>query len=360
MNFFRLFILIALIQITNLLSAQLGGMGGSMEMDSTKKLKIAAIPLFNYNRSIGFMAGALGMGFYRVSPDDTISPPSVTGMMALYTSNKTWAAFAFQQFYFKEDTWRATIATGVADANFQIFVDLLPPEGGFIGYNTSVLFVYLKGQRAIIPDFFGGLHYTYYRANTEFDVPGTPVGTGTDDFHALGFNFAYDSRDNVSNPEKGWNIELDVSFYTKWMGSSNDYNNYELSVNKYFRLNPKGVIAARFNTAISAGDVPFTGQNVVMGTDLRGYTDGKHRANQVHTLQAEYRWSFYKKFGMVGFGGVAVAVDKVQEISFNGLLPAAGVGLRYLMIEDEGINVGVDVAVGIEDWGLNFRITEAF
>ena len=36
----------------------------------------------------------------------------------------------------KEDSWRSTIATGLVDANFQIYVDLPPPIGGFVGYNT--------------------------------------------------------------------------------------------------------------------------------------------------------------------------------------------------------------------------------
>ncbi len=360
MNFCRFFVFIALFQFIYPVSAQFGGMGGQMAPDSTKKLKIAAVPLLNYNRSIGFVAGALGMGFYRLDQNDTISPPSVTGLMAMYTSNKTWAAFGFQQFYFKEDRWRSTLAAGVADVNFQVYMDLLPPSGGFVGYNTAMTFVYLKGQRAVIPDLFAGLHYIYYRANTKFDIAGNPIDTGIDDFHALGVNFAYDSRDNVSNPQEGWNIELDVSFYTELLGSTNDYTVYDLAINKYWRVNPKGIIAGRLSSAVSAGDVPFTGENVVMGTDLRGYTDGKHRANQVHSIQGEYRWNLYKKFGLVFFGGVAVAIDKVSELSFNGLLPAVGTGIRYMMIPDENINIGLDVAVGIQDWGINFRITEAF
>jgi len=63
---------------------------------------------------------------------------------------------------------------------------------------------------------------------------------------------------------------------------------------------------------------------------------------------------------MVGFGGVATAVNSLNEISFNGLLPAVGVGIRYMAVPSEKINVGIDIAKGKDDWGLYFRIGETF
>jgi outer membrane protein assembly factor BamA len=362
MKFSRYFLLIFLIPLINPLNAQFsgGGGGGSMELDSTKKLKIAALPIINYDPSFGFIVGAFGMGFYRVQKGDTISPPSVTGAMAIYTQNKTWAAIAFQKFYFNEDRWRITAAVGLADVNFQVYSDLLPGGGGFIGYNTSATFVFLKVQRAVIPDLFAGIHYKYYRANTAFDIPGIPAETGFNDFHALGVNGEYDSRDNINNPGEGWNIPLDISFFNEALGSTNNYNTYELSINNYFGFSEGNILATRFHLAVSAGDVPFTGQNVVQGTDIRGYTNGKHRGNQLYALQAEYRWTFYKKWGAVFFGGVATVADKASELSFDGLLPAVGTGIRYMAIPSENINIGIDIATGKEDWGIYFNITEAF
>ena len=63
---------------------------------------------------------------------------------------------------------------------------------------------------------------------------------------------------------------------------------------------------------------------------------------------------------MVGFLGVATAVEDLGSLSQGDILPGIGAGLRYMMISDERINVGVDVAFGKDDWGLYFRIGEAF
>ncbi len=62
----------------------------------------------------------------------------------------------------------------------------------------------------------------------------------------------------------------------------------------------------------------------------------------------------------VAFGAVAAAVDDPSEITWSGLLPGVGVGVRYMAVPSEQINVGIDVAFGIEDWGIYFRIGEVF
>ena len=62
----------------------------------------------------------------------------------------------------------------------------------------------------------------------------------------------------------------------------------------------------------------------------------------------------------LGFGGVAASVDKPSQIAFKDLLPAIGVGIRFMAIPSEKINIGIDVAKGIDDWGIYFRIGEVF
>jgi hypothetical protein len=63
---------------------------------------------------------------------------------------------------------------------------------------------------------------------------------------------------------------------------------------------------------------------------------------------------------MVGFGGLALAVTAGTPLNLDEVLPGIGAGFRYTMIPEINANVGVDVAVGREDWGLYFRIAEAY
>ena len=66
------------------------------------------------------------------------------------------------------------------------------------------------------------------------------------------------------------------------------------------------------------------------------------------------------RFGMVGFLGVATAVESVSDIFNTSLLPGVGAGLRFRLIPSLKVNVGADVGFGKDDYSLTFRIGEAF
>jgi hypothetical protein len=97
-----------------------------------------------------------------------------------------------------------------------------------------------------------------------------------------------------------------------------------------------------------------------MGTDLRGYTQGKYRGEGLFDFQGEYRYNISEKFGSGGFGGLATIYGSDNE-EFNGLLlPSIGTGIRFNVFPSNHMNIGLDVAAGRDDWGVYFRIGEAF
>ena len=156
------------------------------------------------------------------------------------------------------------------------------------------------------------------------------------------------------------NAKLTTISYLESLGSSSQYHKIETEFNKYFQINKESVLMARLFGVVSVGDVPFSGENVVGRDDMRGYSNGKYRANQVYNIQTEYRWNFYRKWGMVAFGGLGIATDDFQRKNYSGILPSIGTGIRFKAIESRDINIGMDVAIGKDDWGLYFRIGEAF
>jgi len=62
----------------------------------------------------------------------------------------------------------------------------------------------------------------------------------------------------------------------------------------------------------------------------------------------------------VGFAGLATVFQSINESDNGKLLPAAGGGFRVTVFPKNHMNVGMDGAVGIDDWSLDFRIGEAF
>lgn len=325
------------------------------------RAKLAAIPIPAYNESIGWSIGLAVAGFYKVNQTDTISPESVTTLFGFYSENKTWIAGAFQKFHLSEDKWRVQFGGAVGEINFQTFASLPDWLGGgtFIDYTSDMTFALAQGSRIAWKRLYLGAKYRYMRSRTVFDVD-LPLDPEARTFSGLGAVATWDSRDNIFYPLKGYYVDFYTLWNRDWLGSDQDYDIYYFEASGFREYRKNHVIAARIHSRFASGDVPFEDESVIYYIDLRGYTDGRYRADQRHTAQAEYRWNFFKRWYAVGFGGFGWSVDTVSEISWNGILPSIGLGARWQMISDPPVNVGIDYAWGKEEQAIYFRIGEAF
>jgi hypothetical protein len=349
------FILFSFCSEVNAQGISLGGSGGA-EKDSTQDFKFLPIPYINYDRSLEFQFGALPMAMYTLNKKDTISPQSVSGIIGIWTTNKSWFVIGFSQFYLKEDRWRAVVAGGLVSVNFQTYVDL--PINGFVDYNTAADFVYLEAKRRIFKDVYLGLHYTYSSFKTRFDGLPAPETTY---LNGIGVIITRDTRDDVYYPKSGGETDLDWTTYPSFINDSEGVNKAEVSHNHFLGIRDENdIIALRAYVGFGLGDLPFEQQFLVGQTDIRGYTQGKYRGSAIYSIQGEYRWNLAKRFGLVGFFGLATISG--SDVSENNgiLLPGIGAGFRYTAFEKNHFNIGMDGAIGKDDWGIYFRIGEAF
>jgi len=252
------------------------------------------------------------------------------------------------------------------DINFQFYLeDPTASTGNFYDYSTKANLLVLQVQRNIFKRLYFGPTTSFIKSTTSF---GFPDASGHDSaskskLNNIGYVITNDTRNHVQSPSRGMFLNFKNQFYRSWVGSDFEFERYILTYNQFFKLTKKDekqVLAVRASINIATGDVPFEGQSVVGSDDIRGYSQGKYRNDQVYALQAEYRWNFYKRWGMVAFAGVASAVEKLSDIPDNDLLPGVGAGLRFKMLPAEKINIGIDGAVGKGDYSITFRIGESF
>jgi len=325
-----------------------------------KRVSFAGIPMVDYNRSLGLKLGGSGMAFFPVSRADTISPPSQAGAFGMYTGNSSWGAGAFTRLFWSEGRYRFTGGGGVASVGFQYFDDQFLPGGGFISFNTGARFVTAEITRLVVSHLYAGVAGAFADVVTEFEIGDVPGDAERKNLNTVAIPLQWDTRDNVYNPAAGQYAVSRLTFSQPWLGSDYTYTTLSFTANGYRRLSPTGVLAGRLNMVLGLGDVPFEAQRVVGRDDIRGYSDGKYRGEQVYTAQAEYRRALVGRFGAVAFAGLALALNPGEEDSASPLLPGVGGGIRYLALPALGINVGFDAAVGRGDWGIYFRIGEAF
>jgi len=309
------------------------------------KRKFIPLPYFNYNRSIGASFGALPMLMFNPVESDTVSPSSIAGMLGMYSTNKTWFVVGFARVHLAEDDWRITGAGGSGSVNFQFYLD--NPINIWVPYNTRAGFAYLQVQRRVVGRLYGEI------------APDTTVVTT---LNGLGLNASFDVRSNVYYPRTGFLTNAEYFTYPEAFGNDVGSNTVDLDYNHYWSLRGEtDVIAARAFVGMGLGSLAFNQQYIVgRRSDIRGYTQGAHRGNYLVALQGEYRWNFWGRFGAVGFAGAATVFDAINDSDNGQIFPAIGAGFRFTAFEDNHMNVGMDVAVGDGDWGLYFRVGEAF
>jgi len=329
----------------------------SNETKVEKRVDFSVVPLVNYNRNLKFMFGAVPMMMYRIDPDDKISPKSLSGANAFYSTNGSYMVGLFNMFHFKEDKWRGSAFLLRGNINSQFYMEGLDP--GFVDYGTKSTFLSLGIKRRIVTGLYAGVGYTHANHVTNYDDESLPQSTTRT--NGIQLNLQRDSRDAVYYPTTGQLINLKWNSFPEWFGNEVQANKITAAYNQYFPARGNtDVVAMRLSGKFGLGDIAFEQQVTVGNKDIRGYSEGKYRGDGLMAFQGEYRYNFGEKVGMVGFAGVATIYGSDTE-SFNWkLLPGAGVGIRYRAFKTVKFNVGLDGAVGKDDWSIAFRIGEAF
>ncbi len=326
--------------------------------EKEKRVDFSLMPYLSYNRNLKLMFGLVPMMMYKINPKDSISPKSLTGIAAITSTNGSYALAFFNKFYFKEDKWRASLYAFTGDLSSQFYVDnLFNPR--FYDYTTDVQSVGLKLQRKVFNGLYVGLGYHYSKYKTVYEDTIQPEATT--ETNGIETSIQYDRRNSVYYPTTGKLSILKWVAFPTWFGNSVNANKIETEYNQYIPLrNNKDVLATRFSGTFGLGDIAFEQQISVGGKDIRGYSQGKYRGDGLLTIQAEYRYNFFKRMGVVGFLGAATVYGSETK-NFNGLiLPGAGIGFRYQAFEKIKFNIGIDAAFGRDDWSVNFRIGECF
>ncbi len=343
----------------------------SQEVAKGKRVIFLPIPMSN--PTLGTGLGLASMFLYRTGEKQPISNTTLGGF---YTNSDSWMVGAKQTTYLKEDTYRLTGGLAYYDLNLDFYGigNEAGSQGKSIPINQTGVFLAPEFLRRFGDHLFLGLRYRYLRMDTSLEEDDS-TDDGSDspiaDFiseaeleqvtSGLGVVIDYDSRDSQFYPHRGTLLDFETNFATTALGSDDTYQFYHLAYNRYHEVAENMVFAFQAAGCYTDGDVPyydlclFGSHNI-----LRGYVGGQYRDRTLLATQLEYRWQFYKAFGMVLFGGIGEVAPSFSEYTSDNILPSYGAGVRYMLDEKRRINLSVDFAGGKDSDAVYFRIGEAF
>ncbi|MDP2482388.1 MAG: BamA/TamA family outer membrane protein [Candidatus Palauibacterales bacterium] len=329
---------------------------------------LVPLPVVFYQPETGLGFGVTAINYYRMTPGDTISPPSSLSLVGVYTTKNQLILALWSDMFLDEDRWR--ISSKVSYVKFPTKywgIGNDTPDSAEEDYTPKALELKLWPQKEIGPGWYAGASANVIDRKVAEASDGGLIDTGqapgVDDDQSLGFGASLirDSRDNRVFPRRGSYHKLLVDLYAKvWFGD-NGFGVYTLDLRRYFPVGGTHVLAFQVLGIATSGEPPFDLYPQLGGDSLlRGYYQGRYRDRDLIALQGEYRLPLFWRIGAAGFASAGQVAPDVGSFGLDRFWLAGGAGLRFLLAEREGLNVRADFALGENSNGFYLSIGETF
>ncbi|MBK9088173.1 MAG: BamA/TamA family outer membrane protein [Holophagales bacterium] len=179
--------------------------------------------------------------------------------------------------------------------------------------------------------------------------PGSRRPSSTRPSRASGPFVEWDTRNNTLTPSSGVNVKASAMFLGSWLGGDNDFERYTGTARFYWDPSPRFVLAARLQGQGVSGDPPFYALPFI---SLKGIPVMRYQGETAASVDGEVRWNVWKRWWVVAFAG-AGWTDDAPGLSKEGeSVNAGGFGFRYLLARRLGLQAGIDVAKGPEEYAI--------
>lgn len=280
-------------------------------------------------------------------------PPSVTGVMAAATENGTKLGGLGHLGIWRDNTLRYTGALAAMDINLTFYGgEDFPRLADGVGYNMKGWATFQQLIWKIgATDLWLGPQLIYLESDTALDEENAPPVfqqlNGSIENLGAGFALQYDTRDNIFTPSSGLQSEWYVREHWGSFLDDFDYTEIDGKNRMYFDAHEKWVVGVRLDMNFTSGDVPFY---ALPSINQRGIQKGRYQGDAVFATEVESRYDVDGRWFAVAFAGVGRAADSIGELDSAKSRWAGGVGVRYLIARLLGLQVGLDVAKGPEEW----------
>ena len=313
-----------------------------------KEITVLPVPAIGYSPETKIYIGAVTLFTFR-NKFDSLTRTSNAKFEFNYTWNKQVILESDWNWFSPGEKW---FSRGLI--HYSKYPDLYygvgfsAAESNEINFESNRFKLKMDGFRNIKnKSYLGfGLNFISYQKIEYIDSQELYPELKNENSFGIKFIYLHDSRNNILSPSKGNYFEFSNSFNF----SSSNYSKTAADYRRYLSLGEDDahVFAGRFYQESIWGNPPFYDYAKVGGDEyVRGYYLGRFRDKNLSLLQLEYRALLFWKIGVATFGGVAMIYDKISNIQNESFKPNAGLGLRFLVDEDENTSLRIDYAVGV-------------
>ncbi|RWU05556.1 BamA/TamA family outer membrane protein [Pedobacter chitinilyticus] len=328
----------------------------SNEKDTTRKSSYMPIPVFGYAQETGFEFGLGSIYSFYVDKADTNNRSSNFFGAASYSTKKTYNVTFRGEAWTKRNEFHFIGETRFKNMPFNFYG---------IGNNTShvdedklvqrMLKLQFDAEKAFAKNTYTGVSIGFENYRFKDSEPGGiyATGNGMHDKDGgsvvfIGVSQSYDTRNSNNYPTKGFFGRISYQYAPDLFGGENfTGSQIKVNVRNFWSLAPKVVLGvqALYHTIQSKNTsfylLPQLGNDEIM----RGYYGGRYRDENLFATQAELRYRFMERLGVVVFGGTG-KVFANDDFDLKNFKPNYGIGGRYFFDPAKGLSVRIDYGVG--------------
>ncbi len=328
----------------------------SNEKDTTRKASFMPIPVLGYAQETGFEFGLGALYSFYIDRKDTTNRSSNFSGTASYSTKKTY------NLTLKGDAWtKGNLYHFIGEVRFK----KMPFNFYGIGNNTQQssedrlvqqqIKVLFDAEKSFVKSAYTGVSIGFEDYSFTDKVIGgiyssSPIlyDRAGGSVVYLGVSQSYDTRNSNNYPTKGFFGRITYQYAPDFYGGSH-FTGSQIKVNirNFWPLAPKVVLGVQglYHT-VQGTQTPFY-LLPQLGNDeiMRGYYTGRYRDENMLVAQAEIRYRFMNRFGIVAFAGGGKVFSN-GNLSLDDLKPNYGLGGRYFFDTAKGLSVRIDYGVG--------------
>jgi len=328
----------------------------SNEKDTTRKASFMPLPALGYSQETGFEFGLGALYSFYVDRKDTTNRSSNFSGTATYSTKKTYNLALKGDAWTKKNRYHLIGEIrfkkipfnfyGIGNNTAQINEDRLVQQQIKLAFDVEKTFV--KSAYTGLSLGFENYQFTDKLSGGIYST--SPLLNDRDGGRVIyiGLSQSYDTRNSNNYPTKGFFGRVTYQYAPNIFGGNN-FNGSLIKANirNFWPIAPKLVFGLQaIYYTIQGSNTPFY-LLPQLGNDemMRGYYTGRYRDENLLASQAELRYRFSNRFGVVAFGGTGKVFPN-GNFSFNGLKPNYGIGTRYFFDPAKGLSIRLDYGVG--------------
>ena len=302
----------------------------------------------------GVLAGAYFIPKKEV-PAGQFRMPDIVGIGGGYTQNGTWFLGGGYAGFWKDDRIRYRGLLGYGDINLEYY----GTGDGYLSedpaaFSIESIFFLQQGLFRIgkTPFMLGGKYYFGKTKVTAFEDSKLPE-VDPRDFDmtnsGIGVIGEFETLNNILSPSKGLRIHLSYNQSLEFLGSDRNLGRMTFFTLGYLPIVERWHSGIRIESLLSTRDTPFY---MLPFIQLRGVPLMRYQGEWTMLAETEQFVNVFRRWSLVGFGGIGTTVQSLDDPKLSAPAWNAGAGFRYLIARQLGLQMGLDIARGPEDWAF--------